>query len=69
MDNHEEVPELTGFNALNVVDFYPLPHHTNIPFKKTVGKIISKYESDLPLKPISNSKAILVNGDDVEVRE
>jgi len=69
MDNHEEAPELTGFNALNVVDFYPLPHHTNIPFKKTVEKIISKYESDLPLKPISNSKAILVNGDDVEVRE
>lgn len=69
MDNHEEAPELTDFDALNIVDFYPLPHHTNFPFKKVVEKIISKYESELLLKPISNSKAILVNGDDIEVIE
>jgi len=68
MDNHEEAPGLIEFSALNIVDFYPLPHHTNFPFKKVVEKIISQYESDLLLKPISNSKAILVNGDDIEVK-
>ncbi len=67
MDNYEEAPELKDFNSLNVVAFYPLPHHTNIPFKSTVEKIISKYGSILPLKPISNSNVILVNGDNVEI--
>lgn len=67
MDSCEEAPELTDFNALNIVDFYPLPHHTNIPFKKTVEKIILKHELNLKLIPISNSKAILVSGDDVQI--
>jgi hypothetical protein len=35
------------------------------PFKKTVEKIISKYQSVLPLIPISNFQAI-VDGDSVK---
>ena len=67
MDSPKKAPELNTFSALNLVDFYPLPHHTNFPFKKAVEKIISKYESELKLYPISNTQAILVNGVNVTV--
>lgn len=69
MDDSEIATELESFDALNIIDFYPLPHKNCFPFKKTVEKIISKYESALPLIPISNSQAILVDGDSVTVRE
>ncbi|GHU78441.1 putative peptidase Lmo0363 [Clostridia bacterium] len=67
MDDCKKAPNLDMFSALNVLEFYPLPHHTNYPFKKAVEKIIAAYASDLKLCPISNSQAILVNGDDVRV--
>ncbi len=67
MDSTKKAPELDSFGALNVVGFYPLPHHTNFPFKKAVEKIISKYESALKLYPISNSQVILVHGEQVSV--
>lgn len=63
MDNAKKAPLLETFSALNLVEFYPLPHHTNFPFKKTVEKILSKYESVIKLCPISNTQAILVFGD------
>jgi dipeptidase E len=68
MDNCAAAPDLKTFAALNIVDFYPVPHHTNFPFKKTVKKIITKYGAELTLYPISNKQAILVDGDRVEVK-
>ncbi len=50
-----------------MVDFYPLPHYSNFPFKKTVERIIEKYSSDLKLCPISNSQVILVEVDNMNV--
>lgn len=67
MDSVEKAPDLKDFSALSVVDFYPLPHYTNFPFKKAVEKTIAKYEADLTLYPISNSQAILVSGTDIKV--
>ncbi|GHT36009.1 putative peptidase Lmo0363 [Bacteroidia bacterium] len=67
LDDCSKAPELDNYLSLSVVDFYPLPHHTNFPFKKAVKKIISKYESTLKLIPISNSQAITVNGNKIEV--
>ena len=67
MDNCKVAPELDTFSALNVIDFYPLPHYTNFPFAKAAEKIIAKYESELKLCPISNSQAILIEGDEVRV--
>ncbi|MDR1121074.1 MAG: Type 1 glutamine amidotransferase-like domain-containing protein [Dysgonamonadaceae bacterium] len=60
---------LKTFAALNIVDFYPVPHHTNFPFKKAVEKIIIKYGAELKLYPISNKQARLVDGNTVEVKE
>jgi dipeptidase E len=69
MDDCEIAADLKGFDALHVIDFYPLPHHKCFPFQKAVEKIISKYEDTLDLKPITNSQVILVNGDDVRIGE
>ena len=69
LDDCKKAPDLESFLALNIVDFYPLPHYTNFPFKKAVEKTIAKYESELTLCPISNSQAILVNGTEMKVEE
>ncbi|HOP10133.1 MAG TPA: Type 1 glutamine amidotransferase-like domain-containing protein [Oscillospiraceae bacterium] len=67
MDNPKAALNLLTFDALNLIPFYPLPHRNSFPFKKTVEKIIAKYESDLPLIPISNSQAIFVEDDSVKI--
>ncbi len=67
MDDSKVASDLNTYPALNVIDFYPVPHHTNFPFAKAVKKIISKYDSELRLYPISNTQAILVNGEDMSI--
>ncbi len=67
MDDLQAAPDLESFSGLDLVDFYPLPHHTNSPFKKVVEKIISNYGEKIRLCPISNAQAIAVHGKNVEV--
>ena len=67
MDNCLEAPELICFDSIHAVEFYPLPHYTNFPFKKIAEKIIKQNLSKLSLVPISNSQAILVNGSEFQV--
>lgn len=67
MDDCKKAPELKDFSALSILKYYPLPHHTNFPFKKSVEKIISKYDSELKLMPFSNSQVILVNGNKTRI--
>jgi hypothetical protein len=38
MDDSTKALELKDSSALSIVKFYPLPHHTNFPFKKSCGK-------------------------------
>jgi len=67
MDDCKIAPDLEAFSALDIIHFYPVPHHTNFPFVKAVEKIIAKFDPELNLYPISNSQAILVRGKDVKV--
>lgn len=67
MDNCKIASNLDSFTALNIIDFYPVPHYTNFPFVKAVEKILTKYESELNLYPINNSQIILVENDDIQV--
>ncbi len=61
-DNPHVAPQLKTFEALNIIDFYPVPHYKNDPLKEAVEIVISKYSTELPLVPFSNSQAILVMG-------
>lgn len=65
MDEIKEAPGLSEYAGLSVVDFYPVPHFKNFPFAKAVEKIISIYDSELNLYPISNHQVILVDGDTI----
>ncbi len=67
LDDSNKAPDLISFDALHLLDFYPLPHHTNFPFKKAAEKIIAKYAARLELYPISNAQAILVEGTEIKV--
>lgn len=67
MDSVKKAPKLASFDALNLVEFYPVPHYTNVPFKKIAHKIVESYSSRLHLAPISNNEAILVEGGEVKI--
>lgn len=67
MDDCKKAVELNIFDALGVIDFYPIPHQGNFPSKKAVEKIIGKYEQALELYPINNSQVILVDDESVRV--
>lgn len=62
MDNPKKAPALDSSAALGAVDFYPLPHFGNSPFKKIDERIIAEYGQKIELIPISNNQAILVKG-------
>lgn len=62
MEDRDKAPALQGFDSLGAVDFYPLPHYTNFPFKKAAERIIANYGQTLRLYPISNAQAIIVHG-------
>lgn len=67
MDSVKQAPELENFDALGLVDFYTVPHYTNMPFKKIAQQIIDDHSATLNLSPISNKDAITIN-DDQEIR-
>ena len=67
MDDKTIAKSLNTNDALGVVDVYPVPHHTNFPFKKIVEKIIAEYGSKLDLCPISNKQVIAVKDDSIEI--
>lgn len=67
MDDFTAAPNIGTFSSLDVIDFYPVPHYTNFPFKESVESIISSYEGKIDLCPISNTQAIVVNGSKFEI--
>ena len=66
LDDCRKAPALQDYAALQLVDFHPVPHHGNFPFKKAVEKIIASHAEKIKLYPISNAQAILVDGDTIE---
>ena len=67
IDNPLVASQLKTFEALNIIDFYPVPHYKDDSLKDAVELTISKYGKELPLVPFSNSQAILVKGKERQV--
>ena len=65
MDDETLAQNLESYDALNVIDFYPLPHHTNEPFIEIDEKIIQQFSDKIRLFPFRNSQAIRVKEDRV----
>jgi uncharacterized peptidase lmo0363 len=66
-DNPLMAPNLKSYDALNIVDFNPVPHYNDASLKEAVDIVISKYGTKLPLVPFSNSQAILVIGKEKQI--
>ena len=67
MDNPKIAENLTSCDALGIIDFYPLPHYTNFPFKEAAETIFSKYKEKIKISTFSNNEAIFINGRNVNV--
>ena len=68
MDNKEIAPDLDNYEAMNITDFYILPHNNEFPFVESTKETIKIYENKLNLLPISNSEAVFVNGKNLVVK-
>lgn len=67
MDSIKKAPDLENFDGLNLVDFYPVPHYTDFPFKKIAQQIVKDYSAVLKLQPISNNEVILVENNNIKI--
>ncbi|MBF8224491.1 peptidase E [Halomonas sp. 328] len=67
MDDFASAPDIGSYSSLGMIDFYPVPHHTNFPFKESVESIITNYNGKINLCPVSNTQVIVVNGGEFEV--
>jgi dipeptidase E len=67
MDSPKKAPDLKQTKGLSIIDFYPLPHFTNAPFKKIAGKIYEEYKDKLDIQPISNDQMIIVQDNNFRI--
>ncbi len=68
MDDPSFAPKLSDYSALGLVNFYPLPHAENFPFKQAAKKTIKQYGGKLNICPINNDQVILVDGNSWTVK-
>lgn len=61
MDDKSIASELDNYGGLNVFDHYVLPHIGEYPFEETAQKTLDIYQDKIPLVPINNQEAILVD--------
>lgn len=66
LDNRREVPELESSVALGLVPFTVLPHD-NQPEARAIHDAIVAAHPSLPFVRLTDGKAVVVNGDRVEV--
>ncbi|MFV0517130.1 MAG: peptidase E [Aminipila sp.] len=68
MDSIKKAPSLADYNSLGLIDFHPVPHFNNVPFKKSAQKIIDNYSSSMKLLPFSNNQAITIENGKVTLK-
>ena len=68
MDNKEIATDLDDYEALDITDFYILPHNNEFPFVESTKETIRVYGNKLNLLPLSNSEAVLVDGKDFVIK-
>ncbi|MCQ4318241.1 peptidase S51 [Stutzerimonas zhaodongensis] len=67
LDDPSAAPDLDSFASLALVEFYPLPHYGNAPFKDAVDQVLIEYGDSLDFRPFSNHQAIAIVGDSVDI--
>lgn len=67
MDKRDAAPNLKDCSALDLVDFYTLPHMNSFPFIRASRMIAEKHSNDLKLLPITNRQAVCVYGNEIKI--
>lgn len=67
MDVPEKAPNLKDFSALNVVNFYLVPHYGEFPFVDATNEIVNRY-TELPLLPLNNKQVVCINGETQKIK-
>lgn len=68
MDTPEKAPDLQDFSALNIVNFYLVPHYGEFPFVDATNEIANKY-AELPLLLLNNKQVACMKGELLELKE
>lgn len=68
MDDKTVAKNLKEYSALNLVDFYVVPHLNEFPFEESSKQIVEKYKDKLNIIAISNSQAIIIKDDKFEIK-
>lgn len=68
MDTPEKAPDLKDFSALNIVNFYLVPHYGEFPFVDATNEIANKY-AELPLLLLNNKQVACMKGELLELKE
>ena len=66
MDDTTAAPQLKTYDALGLVDFYPLPHYQSEPFEASADEVIKQY-SHLDLRPFTNAQVLMIDGNSVKL--
>jgi len=61
MDDCTAAPELDSYDALSIIDFYPVPHYNDFPFEEVAALIVAKFKEKFNLCPFSNNQIVLLN--------
>ncbi|MES1940821.1 S51 family peptidase [Salinisphaera sp. T5B8] len=67
MDDPAAAPDLDALTGLGLIDFFPVPHYGNAPFAEAAEQIMATYGATLALRPLSNTQAVIVDGERVAV--
>lgn len=67
MDDVSAAPNLTNYNTLAQIIFYPLPHFNEEPFTEADTKVIATYQNRIDLALINNSQAIISAGENYQI--
>ncbi|KML13570.1 peptidase S51 [Bacillus safensis] len=68
MDDQEKAPELSSFQGFNEISRYPVPHMHNAYLGEAAQLIIEKHEQPLDLCPLTDEQALLITGEQAEVK-
>lgn len=67
MDDKSIAKDLVSTSALNLINFSVLPHYGDEPFAESSIATYEKYKDELELVKITNSQAILIEGNNISI--
>lgn len=60
MDDVSAAKDLSSYKALGLIDFYPVPHYRDDPFREVTERMVAKYSGSLKIEAFSNIEAFRV---------